>query len=224
MTVERDLLEEDEAAALAGLAARVRELADAAVLTGVGTAEAAAVADEVRALTARLATRRRNDPPFAAYTVSGEGRPIDRQLGNPVTGHLNPLAPPVDLETTPDGLVRGEFTLGAVHEGPPSYAHGGVTAAIIDQVLGVAAAATGTSGMTATLELRYPRPTPLGVPLLAEAKACRVEGRKVYASGTIAAPDGLVTVEATAIFVTPQRFVTSPYRPTADAKDPGQYS
>jgi hypothetical protein len=83
---------------------------------------------------------------------------------------------------------------------------------VLDQALGMAAAATGTPGMTAGLELRYRLPTPLAVPLLVEAKASRVEGRKVYASGSIAAPDGRVTVEATAMFVMPQRFVTSPYR------------
>ncbi|MFI0485921.1 PaaI family thioesterase [Actinomadura sp. 9N215] len=212
--VERDLLGEDDVAALAGLAARVRGLAGAALLTGVGAGEAAAVAREVEALTARLAARRRTAPPFAASggidTAAGERR-MDRQVGNPVTGPLNPVAPPVDLEVTSDGIVRGEFTLGPVYEGPPSYAHGGVSAMVLDQVLGMAAAATGTPGMTANLELRYRRPTPLGVPLLVEAKASRVEGRKVYAAGTIAAPDGRVTVEATAMFVMPQRFVVSKY-------------
>ncbi|TMQ90118.1 PaaI family thioesterase [Actinomadura soli] len=111
----------------------------------------------------------------------------------------------------PPAFPAGEFTFGPVYEGPPSYAHGGVSALVLDQVLGMAAAATGTPGMTATLELRYRRPTPLRVPLLVEAKASRVEGRKVYAAGTIAAPDGRVTVEATAMFVMPQRFVTSQY-------------
>ncbi|TDD30709.1 PaaI family thioesterase [Actinomadura sp. KC06] len=217
--MERDLLGEDEVAALAGLADRVRELAESAVLTGAGAAEAAAVADQVKALTARLTAERREAPPFAAsgdiraaaYGGLGEGRRMDRQVANPVTGRLNPVAPPVDLEVTSDGIVRGEFTLGPVYEGPPSYVHGGVSAMVLDQVLGMAAAATGTPGMTATLELRYRRPTPLGVPLLVEAKASRVEGRKVYAAGTIAAPDGRVTVEATAMFVMPQKFVTSRY-------------
>lgn len=167
-------------------------------------------ADEAAALTARLAADRRDAPPFAA---SPDGVRMGRQLANPVTGPLNPLAPPIELEVTSDGIVRGEFTLGPVYEGPPSYVHGGVSAMVLDQVLGMAAAATGTPGMTATLELRYRRPTPLGVPLLAEAKASIVEGRKVFASGTIAAPDGRVTVEATAMFVMPQRFVTSQYRP-----------
>jgi predicted thioesterase len=80
---------------------------------------------------------------------------------------------------------------------------------VLDQALGMAAAVSGTPGMTATLETRYRRPTPLGVPLAVEAKASRVEGRKVYASGTISGPDGRVTVEATAMFVMPDRFVAS---------------
>lgn len=201
--MERPELEEDEAAALSGLAARVRELAEATVLTGVDPAEAAAVAAEVEALTARLAAERRNAPPF----VRSSPHRMDRQIANPVTGALNPLAPPVELTVSTDGIVRGEFTLGAVYEGPPSYVHGGMSAMVLDQALGMAAAATGTPGMTAALETRYRRPTPLGVPLSVEAKASRVEGRKVYASGTISGPDGRVTVEATAMFVMPQRFV-----------------
>ncbi|NYD45933.1 acyl-coenzyme A thioesterase PaaI-like protein [Actinomadura luteofluorescens] len=205
--MERPVLGDDEAAALTGLAARVRELAEATVLTGAGAAEAAAVADEIAALTARLTAERRGAPPFV---TPGERR-MDRQIANPVSGPLNPFAPPIGLDVTSDGVVRGEFTLGAVYEGPPSYVHGGVSAMVLDQALGMAAAATGTPGMTATLETRYRRPTPLGVPLKVEAKASRVEGRKVYASGTISAPDGRVTVEATAMFIMPQRFVTSEY-------------
>ncbi|SFN09945.1 Thioesterase superfamily protein [Actinomadura madurae] len=193
--MERPELEDDEAAALAELAARVRELAEAAVLTRAGAAEATAIAGEVAALTARLTAERRDAPPFV---TPGE-RTMDHQIANPVTGTANPIAPPVVL------------TVGALYEGPPSYVHGGVSAMVLDQALGMAAAASGTPGMTATLETRYRRPTPLGVPLQVEAKASRVEGRKVYASGAISAPDGRVTVEATAMFIMPQRFVTSPY-------------
>ncbi|MVZ99503.1 PaaI family thioesterase [Actinomadura sp. LD22] len=200
---ERHTLGEDEAAPLAGLAARVRELIEAAVLTDVGRDEARAVADEIAALTERLRAVRRDAPPFL---VTGAHR-IDRQAGNPVSGPLNPVAPPVDLDATADGIVRGEFTLNDVYEGPPSYVHGGVSAMVLDQALGMAAAQTGVGGMTATLELRYRRPTPLGMPLTVEAKASRVEGRKIYASGTITGPDGRVTVEATAMFVTPQNFL-----------------
>ncbi|MGP4027601.1 PaaI family thioesterase [Actinomadura sp. 3N407] len=205
MPMERQELGDDEVTARAGLAARVRELAEAAVLTGVGAAEAAAVADEVEALTARLAVERRVAPP---YVASSEGI-LERHTANPVNGALNPFAPPVDLQVTPDGAVRGEYTLSPLYEGPPSYVHGGVSAMVLDQALGMAAAVSGTPGMTATLELRYRRPTPLGVPLVVEARFSRVEGRKVHASGNITGPDGRVTVEATAMFIMPERFLTS---------------
>ncbi|XRQ16682.1 PaaI family thioesterase [Actinomadura welshii] len=205
MPMERHELGDEESAALAGLAARIRELAEAAVLTGTGAAEAAAVADEVAALTARLSERRWDAPPYA---MSGDGI-LNRSTANPVTGLLNPYAPPVELKAAEGGIVRGEFTLGALYEGPPTYVHGGVSAMVLDQALGMAAAISGTPGMTATLETRYRRPTPLGVPLSVEAKASRVEGRKVYASGAISGPDGRVTVEATAMFIMPEHFVAS---------------
>ncbi len=203
MPMERHELDDEEAAALEVLAARIRELCEAAVVTGTGAGEAAAVAAEVEALTARLAGRRHPAPPYA---VSGNGV-MDRATANPVTGALNPLAPPVRLTTGPDGVVRGEYTLGHLYEGPPTYVHGGVSAMVLDQALGMAAVINGTPGMTATLDMRYRRPTPLGVPLSVEAKANRVEGRKVYASGTITGPDGRVTVEASAMFIMPTHFV-----------------
>ncbi|RSN58271.1 PaaI family thioesterase [Actinomadura sp. WAC 06369] len=198
--VDRDVLSGDDEAKLAALAARIRELAEAMTLTKVAPDEAASVAAEVAALTDRLTAERRAHPPFGEVGAGG----LDRQIANPVTGRLNPIAPPVDFEVSEDGIVRAEFTLPAVYEGPPTFVHGGVSAMIMDQVLGMAAAATGTPGMTATLETRYRRPTPLGVPLTVEAKAGRVEGRKVYADGTISGPDGRVTVEASAMFIAPQ--------------------
>lgn len=205
MPARRQEPADDDVAARVDLAARVRELAEAAILTGVDAAEAAAVADEVEALTARLAVERHDAPP---YDASSAGI-MERHTANPVSGTLNPVAPPVDLEVAPDGAVHGEFTLGTLYEGPPTYVHGGVSALVLDQALGMAAAVSGTVGMTATLQLRYRRPTPLGVPLAVEARFSRVEGRKVYASGGITGPDGRLTVEATATFIVPQRFVTS---------------
>jgi acyl-coenzyme A thioesterase PaaI-like protein len=186
---------------LAGLAARVRELIEAVVLTDVELAEVAEVAGEVAKLTARLSAVRRVAPPIAQL----DGQGLVRQLASPVSGRLNPIAPPVEMRAQPDGSVRCEFTLSAVYEGPPGFVHGGVSALILDQLLGSAAAANGTPGMTATLDLRYRRPTPYGVPLAAEARTVRVEGRKTYVDAVISGPDGKPTVEATAMFIMPQR-------------------
>ncbi|MFI0354076.1 PaaI family thioesterase [Actinomadura sp. 9N407] len=189
-----------QVAALAGLADRVRELTEAVVHTDVDDGELAAVSAEIAALTARLSAARRPFPPFGEAGTNG----MDRQLANPVSGRLNPIAPPIDVEVLPDGTVRTVFTLSAVYEGPPTFVHGGVSALVLDQLLGMAASANGTPGMTATLDLRYRRPTPYGVPLTAEAKATRADGRKSWADGRILDPEGRPTVEATAMFVLPR--------------------
>ncbi|KAB2341810.1 PaaI family thioesterase [Actinomadura rudentiformis] len=198
---ERASLNGEQVAALAELAQRVRELNEAVVHTEVGADEVAAIRDEVAALTARLSAARREHPPLVGVGEDG----TVRHLASPVGGVLNPIAPPVAIVVQPDGTARAEFTLNVLYEGPPGFVHGGVSAMILDQLLGVAASANGTPGMTATLDLRYRRPTPHGVPLVAEAKVDRTEGRKTFVDARIIGPDGRTTVEATAMFVMPLR-------------------
>ncbi|MFC4906344.1 PaaI family thioesterase [Actinomadura gamaensis] len=197
---DRRALDEEHLAALAGLAARVRELAAAVVLTDVEIDELAAVGAQVEALTARLGAARREAPPVARY--GGRGRL--RHVTNPVTGPGNPFAPPVEVEFTEAG-ARAVVTLGHVYEGPPTFVHGGVAAMVLDQVLGMAAGSKGRPGVTASLELKYRRPTPVGVPLTIEAEVTGSSGRRSHVEGRILNPEGLPTVEATALFITPQR-------------------
>ncbi|MFC5181079.1 PaaI family thioesterase [Actinomadura harenae] len=196
----RRALDEEHLAALAALADRVRELTEAVVLTDVEIDELAAVGEQVEALTGRLAAVRRDAPPVARY--GGHG-PL-RHVTNPVTGLGNPLAPPLTIEFTETG-ARAGFTLNHVYEGPPTFVHGGITAMILDQVLGMAAASKAVPGVTASLELRYRRPTPIGVPLTVEAEVTGSSGRRSHAAGRILDPEGLVTVEAKALFIAPQR-------------------
>jgi acyl-coenzyme A thioesterase PaaI-like protein len=196
-----DSLPDDQLAALTELTAQTRELIAAVLLSDLEADELCAVADQVKALHQRLSTRLRPDPPIGAI---GEDRVV-HQLGSPVTGAVNPIAPPLVMEVLPDGTARAEFTLGPVYEGPPGCVHGGVSAMILDHLCGCAAAANGTPGMTAGLDLRYRRPTPHSVPLVAQAKTVRVDGRKTFVEGYIAGPDGLHTAEATGVFVMPMR-------------------
>ncbi|MCW2915387.1 MAG: thioesterase superfamily protein [Actinomycetia bacterium] len=198
---EQHALDPDQIEVLAELAARVRELTEAVVFTDVDAAEVSEVAEEVAELTARLSAFRRSAPPIAQL----DGHGVVRQLASPVSGRLNPIAPPVEIKVSPDRTVHCEFTLSAVYEGPPGFVHGGISALILDQLLGAAAAANGTPGMTATLDVRYRRPTPLGVPLTAEAKATRVDGRKTYVDAFVFGPDGKPTIEASAMFIMPIR-------------------
>ncbi|WP_068928471.1 PaaI family thioesterase [Planobispora rosea] len=186
-------------AALATLGGQTRELIDAVVLTDVPEDEITAVTAELAALTGRLRTLQRTAP--QSFEAGPDGVP--RHPGNAVIGSANPHALPLIVESTPERTVRAELAFRPSHEGPPGWVHGGVSAMILDHLLGHAAAVAGSPGMTGTLSVRYRRPVPYGEPLLATAEHTRSEGRKTWVEGRIALPDGTVLVEATGLFITP---------------------
>ncbi|GAB2758911.1 PaaI family thioesterase [Salinifilum aidingensis] len=178
----------------------LRELNTAAVSTEVTEAELRAVAEDVREHTARLRARTR-DPGQRGSAEDGE-RP---RAFNPAVGPGNPFAPPLRVEIV-DGRAVGRCTLGPMHEGPPGYAHGGVSALLLDQVLGHAHAARGRPGMTVQLSLRYRRPVPLREPLVLTGEVEEDEGgRWTRSTATIAteADPGTVAVRAEGRFVVP---------------------
>src|SRR5690242_9904461 len=187
----------DRRAAVAELGAELRALADLVTRTEVG-------ADVLRDCTRRL----RDVAPALRERVRGSGEPasVDDLMGgvrmfNPVIGAGNPIAPPMRIEVGEDGAV-GWCTLGHAYEGPPMYGHGGVSAMLIDQLLGHAAAASGHPGVTTDLSVRYRRPVPLDVPLRIWGRVTGIEGRRVSAVGgitTVAEPD-VPLVEAEARF------------------------
>ena len=123
------------------------------------------------------------------------------RMFNPVIGAGNPVAPPMRVEIGAGG-AEGWCTLGHAYEGPPMYGHGGVSAMLIDQLLGHAAAASGHPGVTTDLSVRYRRPVPLDVPLRISACVTGTEGRRLSAMGgvTTAAEPGVPLVEAEARF------------------------
>jgi acyl-coenzyme A thioesterase PaaI-like protein len=144
------------------------------------------------------------DIPAAAESRSENGF-FDR---SPIVGLSNPLAAPLSLEMggEKDGrrYVVGRVEFNAAYEGPPGNVHGGMVAAAWDEVLGMAQSLSGQAGFTGTLTIRYRSPTPLYEPLVFKAWVERVEGRKIFTSGTCHAGDRL-TSEADAIFVTVDR-------------------
>jgi acyl-coenzyme A thioesterase PaaI-like protein len=104
---------------------------------------------------------------------------------NPVTGTGSPLAPPLRIEIGENG-VEGWCTLSLAYEGPPMHIHGGVSATLLDQVLGEAAMAAGHPGVTTDLSVRYRRPVPVDVPI-------RVWGRVVESAGGLTSTVGGIT-------------------------------
>jgi acyl-coenzyme A thioesterase PaaI-like protein len=115
-----------------------------------------------------------------------------------VLGPLSPLAPPLRVRWEPPRAVA-EVSFTAPYEGPPGCVHGGVIAAAFDQIFNVANLKAGNPGPTASLRLRYRRPTPLGRMLRFEGWQERADERRVHVRGQLLA-DEQMTVEAEGTF------------------------
>jgi len=101
---------------------------------------------------------------------------------SPLMGHLNPLAPPLVVRSE-DGRAVCEVELTAPYQGAKGIVHGGVVAAIYDEILAMANLIAGVPGPTGRLEVRYRKPTPLFQTLRFEAWVERVDDRKVITRG-----------------------------------------
>ena len=120
-------------------------------------------------------------------------------------GESNPLAPPVRISKNEDSegkeVVVGEVSFDQTREGPPRTVHGGMIAAVFDDVLsGVLSSAGAAGSVTGKLTIRYRRPTPINTDLRFEAWIDHQQGRRLTAQAHCLA-NGEVTAEAEALFV-----------------------
>lgn len=97
--------------------------------------------------------------------------------------------------------IYSEFTLDTSQQGPPGYAHGGASAAILDEAMGVAIWRSGFNVAVVNLEINYRRPLPLGQPLKLEARFTEREKRRIFATGEIRLPDGTIAVSGNGIYI-----------------------
>jgi acyl-coenzyme A thioesterase PaaI-like protein len=100
-----------------------------------------------------------------------------------------------------EGVVSSEFTLTLAQQGPPGYAHGGLSAAVLDEVMGAAVWQTGHTVVVANMDINFRKPVPLHQVIKTKGYVVRREGKKVYAQGEIFLPDGTLLVEGTGLFV-----------------------
>lgn len=179
------------------LADAVRDLVDATIRTTVDDDEVRAVHAELADLVSRL--RASQLPGAAGVRFNADGR--GWYWGNAVIGPHNAIAPPMKVVYDEPGRTHAEIVLGAAYEGPPGLVHGGVTAMMLDHLMGATASGMRRPTFTGTLTMRYRRGTPLG-PLRLDGRIDREEGRKVFVVATISDAEG-VTVEADGVFIEP---------------------
>lgn len=200
--IQEEISQEDEARErelYQPLTESVRSLIDVALRTRVPAEEIRTATKEIEEIVARLAADASEDSFGVRYTSDGRVR----SHGNAVVGLRNAIAPPLEVQhSREEKRAWADFHLGAAYEGPPGLVHGGVSALLLDQVFGHAAATGGAPGMTGTLTIRYRRGTPLG-DLHIEARVAKVDGIKTTVVGHIADAEG-ITVEAEGLFVLPR--------------------
>lgn len=116
-----------------------------------------------------------------------------------VCGVSNPFSLKTQFFETEEKEVIALFTAREEHQSYPGIAHGGVSAALLDEVIGRAIMAhydQNTFGVTVDLQVKYKKPVPLGVELKVVGRIVKDRGRLYEGSGELYLPDGTVAVAA----------------------------
>lgn len=180
------------------LAEAVRELVDATIRSNAGDDVVLPGIEAIKALTAQLAADQVDGPSGVNYNATGRAW----NWGNAAVGVRNGIAPPMHVNFEPDGTTWAEVQLGAAYEGPPGCSHGGVSALLLDHLMGVTASQMGRVTLTGTLTLKYLNPLPLG-PVRLDGWISGEEGRKIFVKATIKSDLG-IALEAEGIFIIPR--------------------
>jgi uncharacterized protein (TIGR00369 family) len=106
-----------------------------------------------------------------------------------------------------NGILSAEFTLNESQQGPPGYVHGGASAAILDEAMGLVVWAAGYKVAAVNIQVNYHKPLPLNQKIFVEAKVNQVEERKISSRAEITSADSTIYVSASGIYVVaPQLF------------------
>jgi uncharacterized protein (TIGR00369 family) len=113
-------------------------------------------------------------------------------------GLTNPVGLQLSFYEISDSEVQASYTAPDHFEGYPGVLHGGIVAALLDEVGGhvVMIGDHNHFMMTARLEVKYRQPTPTGTPLTVYGKLTKRRGRLATALAELRLPDGTVTAEA----------------------------
>ena len=147
-----------------------------------------------------------------------QGRFITTFDDRPVSGRSSPWGLDLDLHRHGDE-IEARVMLRAAHEGAPNRSHGGVVAALFDDVFGYVLGVIHQPAFTGDLYVRYQAPTPLFRELACRVRLAERIGRKLLLTGELtdlATGEVFATARATFIAVDPAAFA----RQTAERPAP----
>lgn len=135
-------------------------------------------------------------------------------LERPVSGPGNPTAAEVVFRRQGDEIVA-DVRFGPAFEGAPGRVHGGMVAAMFDDVLGGVLSLAKAPAYTARLAVEYKAPVPVDVTVEFRSRLERRDGRKLHAvSEARHAEQLLARAEALFIVVDPEHFQLGRRSPT----------
>jgi len=120
-----------------------------------------------------------------------------------VCGLENPVGLKLTFFDAGPNRAEAGCTVPEKYQGYPGVVHGGVVAAMLDEVVGRAAMSGDPNHFTVTarLQLRYRKPVPVGVPLGLVGFIDRKKGRVATGRSELRLPDGTIGAEAEATLV-----------------------
>ncbi|MCZ2127133.1 MAG: PaaI family thioesterase [Anaerolineales bacterium] len=123
-----------------------------------------------------------------------------------ICGVENPVGLHLHFYEVEAGVIEAEYTAPEHFEGFPGVLHGGIVAAILDEISGRAYMGTDEKNprfmFTGKLEIKYRKNTPIGKPLKLVGKIIEDKGRVAKAWGGIYdAETGELLAEATGVHI-----------------------
>lgn len=120
----------------------------------------------------------------------------------PVSGAASPLGVDPDLRRVGE-TIEARVTLRSAHEGAPGRSHGGVVAALFDDIFGFVLGVVGETAFTGRLTITYRAGTPLHTPLVCRVAPTSRQGRKLFMTGTLHTDDdaNILVAEAETVFI-----------------------
>ena len=136
-----------------------------------------------------------------AFDRPPEGSKIGTFPDCVVSGDANPMGLDIQFFREGDEAVS-HAVLGPAFEGAPNRAHGGVVAAVFDDLMGFVLTINESPAYTAELTVRYKRPTPVGEDIEFRARLVDRRGRRLKIEAEATAAAGTKIATAAGLFIT----------------------
>ncbi len=116
-------------------------------------------------------------------------------------GKMNPIGLKLTFAEE-NGVYVSRFTPRPEHQSYDGTIHGGIISAVLDEIMGrYLFVEKGRNVVTAKLETRFRKPTPVGQELTIRGWIVKERGKVIEMEATVALPDGTITAEGKAMLM-----------------------